>query len=138
MAKKKITLSRQQLDEIRDHIIPANEYLKKVGSLKGFKGLQTDVVQRLHVAAYGFKYDQGCPSCLGDTLRMLTNIWQETAGKQEAAKKAQQAKQLEAARKKKAEQAKAKAAAKQGNDDGASDQPPPSPGDLQPGEEDPS
>jgi hypothetical protein len=77
MSTKKPT--PEQIRVLRDEVLPAADQFNRTGSLRGVKIPDHDILQELHVDLLGFKYDTGCPTCIGDAIRMLGNVYRENA-----------------------------------------------------------
>jgi hypothetical protein len=70
-------LNKQQLEQIRERILPAADHYNRTGTLKGTTLPPPEFIQDLHLATFGYKYDQGCPACIGDAVRLLGNAYRD-------------------------------------------------------------
>jgi hypothetical protein len=80
MSTKQLTPG--ELQQIHDEILPAFKHYNQTGSMRGIKAPKLSIIQALHTSAFGYKFDQGCPACLGDAMRMLANVYREQADEQ--------------------------------------------------------
>lgn len=72
-----ITLSQQELKEIREKILPAIETLGITGRLKQSDFPDFEILQKIHLRIYGYKFDSGCPGCVADAIRLVGNVYRE-------------------------------------------------------------
>jgi len=65
-------LNETDIAYIKAHVLPMDERYKLTGSLKTFT-VDKARIQDLHLKLQGRRFDEGCPACIGDAVKMIAN-----------------------------------------------------------------
>ncbi len=75
-------LSKTEMIEIEKELLPSIELLQVTGRIKSLEIRKRDLLQKYHRQIYGYSFDEGCPGCIADALRLVGNIYRLNANRQ--------------------------------------------------------
>lgn len=70
-------LNDQELRDLELSVIPAAELARKKGALRSSEMPSISKLQKYHEKLFGIKFDQSCPACVADALRLIGNAYRE-------------------------------------------------------------
>ena len=62
------------LKDIEEFVLPFYQTLLRTGSTKGLN-LNKAKIQFIYESIYGYRYDEGCPACIIDAMKLIYNTY---------------------------------------------------------------